>query len=85
MRRADRLLDIIQVLRLARTPVTAAAITAELWHDPVTYVTRVDASGNRVIAVIADATYALLQSIDLTVLGADNANAYLVAVDPLNG
>jgi predicted DNA-binding transcriptional regulator YafY len=35
MRRADRLFDIIQVLRLARTPVTAAAITAELWYDPV--------------------------------------------------
>ncbi len=30
MRRADRLFDIIQVLRLARTPVTAAAIAAEL-------------------------------------------------------
>jgi hypothetical protein len=46
------------------------------------YVTGVDASGNR---VIADATYALLQSIDLTVLGADNANAHSGAVDPLNG
>jgi hypothetical protein len=68
MRRADRLVDIIQVLRLARTPVTAAAITAGLRYDPVTgdfYVTGIDASGNR---VIADATYALLQSIDLTVL-----------------
>lgn len=30
MRRADRLFDIIQVLRLARAPVTAAAIGAEL-------------------------------------------------------
>jgi predicted DNA-binding transcriptional regulator YafY len=30
MRRADRLFDIIQVLRLARTPVTAVAITAEI-------------------------------------------------------
>ena len=30
MRRADRLFDIIQVLRLARTPITAAAIAAEL-------------------------------------------------------
>ncbi|MGH7156379.1 MAG: helix-turn-helix transcriptional regulator [Acetobacteraceae bacterium] len=30
MRRADRLFDIIQVLRLARTPLTAAAIATEL-------------------------------------------------------
>lgn len=30
MRRADRLFDIIQILRLARTPVTAAAIATEL-------------------------------------------------------
>ncbi|MBV8456340.1 MAG: YafY family transcriptional regulator [Acetobacteraceae bacterium] len=30
MRRADRLFDIIQILRLARTPVSAAAIAAEL-------------------------------------------------------
>jgi predicted DNA-binding transcriptional regulator YafY len=30
MRRADRLFDIIQILRLARTPLTAATIAAEL-------------------------------------------------------
>ena len=36
MRRADRLFDIIQVLRLARTPVTAAAIAAELEVAPRT-------------------------------------------------
>jgi hypothetical protein len=35
MRRADRLFDIIHVLRLVRTLVTAAAITAGLWYDPV--------------------------------------------------
>ncbi|HSU05553.1 MAG TPA: YafY family protein [Acetobacteraceae bacterium] len=36
MRRADRLFDIIQVLRLARTPLTAAAIAAELEVTPRT-------------------------------------------------
>jgi predicted DNA-binding transcriptional regulator YafY len=36
MRRADRLFDIIQVLRLARTPVTAAAIATELEVTPRT-------------------------------------------------
>ena len=36
MRRADRLFDIIQVLRLARTPITAAAIAAELEVTPRT-------------------------------------------------
>jgi predicted DNA-binding transcriptional regulator YafY len=36
MRRADRLFDIIQVLRLARTPVTAATIAAELEVAPRT-------------------------------------------------
>jgi predicted DNA-binding transcriptional regulator YafY len=36
MRRADRLFDIIQVLRLARTPITAAAIATELEVTPRT-------------------------------------------------
>jgi predicted DNA-binding transcriptional regulator YafY len=36
MRRADRLFDIIQILRLARTPITAAAIAAELEVTPRT-------------------------------------------------
>jgi predicted DNA-binding transcriptional regulator YafY len=36
MRRADRLFDIIQMLRLARTPVTAAAIAEELEVTPRT-------------------------------------------------
>jgi len=36
MRRADRLFDIIQLLRLARAPVTAAAIAAELEVAPRT-------------------------------------------------
>lgn len=36
MRRADRLFDIIQVLRLARGPITAAAIAAELEVAPRT-------------------------------------------------
>ncbi len=36
MRRADRLFDIIQILRLARTPLTAAAIAEELEVTPRT-------------------------------------------------
>jgi predicted DNA-binding transcriptional regulator YafY len=36
MRRADRLFDIIQILRLARTPLTAAAIAEELEVNPRT-------------------------------------------------
>lgn len=36
MRRADRLFDIIQAMRLARTPVTAAALAAELEVTPRT-------------------------------------------------
>ena len=36
MRRADRLFDIIQVLRVARAPITAAAIAAELEVAPRT-------------------------------------------------
>jgi hypothetical protein len=63
--------------------------TDELWYDPVTknfYVTGVDpASGDRIIAVISDSTYSILQSIDLTSLGAGTVNAHSVAVDPLNG
>jgi hypothetical protein len=60
----------------------------ELWYDPVThqfYVTGVNSAGDRVIDVIADGTYATLQSIDLTALGADHVNAHSVAVDQLNG
>jgi predicted DNA-binding transcriptional regulator YafY len=36
MRRADRLFDIIQILRLARAPITAAAIAEELEVTPRT-------------------------------------------------
>jgi predicted DNA-binding transcriptional regulator YafY len=36
MRRADRLFDIIQILRLGRAPITAAAIAAELEVTPRT-------------------------------------------------
>src|SRR6516162_4501471 len=36
MRRADRLFDIIQVLRTARRPMTAAALAAELEVTPRT-------------------------------------------------
>jgi predicted DNA-binding transcriptional regulator YafY len=36
MRRADRLFDIIQLLRVARTPITAAALAGELEVNPRT-------------------------------------------------
>jgi hypothetical protein len=39
----------------------------------------------RVIDIFADGTFALLQSIDLTALGAGLGNAHSVAVNPLNG
>jgi hypothetical protein len=68
--------------------VTGVSGSDELWYDPVTkdyYVTGVDASGDRVIAVIGDSVYSILQSIDLTSLGAGTVNAHSVAVDPLNG
>jgi DNA-binding beta-propeller fold protein YncE len=69
---------------------TIAAISGsdELWYDPVTgnfYVTGTNAGGHRVIDVISDATGVVLQSIDLTALGAGTVNAHSVAVDPLNG
>jgi hypothetical protein len=55
----------------------------ELWYDPASgdyYVTGVDASGNRIFAVISDTTDTILQAIDLP-----NVNAHSIAVDPLNG
>lgn len=60
----------------------------ELWYDPASgnfYVTGVNAAGDRVIDVYSDAGYSLLQSIDLTSLGAGTSNLHSVAVDPLNG
>jgi hypothetical protein len=48
-------------------------------------VTGVDSIGDRVIRIFADGTYSLLQSIDLTALGADHVNAHSVAVDPFTG
>ncbi len=60
----------------------------ELWYDPVStdfFVTGVNAAGDRVIDIFADANDALLQSIDLTALGAGTSNLHSVAVDPLNG
>jgi hypothetical protein len=59
----------------------------ELYYDPTTgnvFVTGVNAAGDRVIDVYSDATGALLQSIDLTALGAGTSNLHSVAVDPLN-
>ncbi len=60
----------------------------ELWYDEANgnyYVTGVNAAGDRVIDVFSDASYALLQSIDLTSLGAGKSNLHSVAVDVLNG
>jgi hypothetical protein len=60
----------------------------ELWYDPVSgrfYATGVNAAGDRVIDIFADGTFTLLQSIDLTALGAGPGNAHSVAVNPLNG
>jgi hypothetical protein len=68
--------------------IAAVSGSDELWYDPVTgnfYVTGVDAAGNRVIDVVNDAALSVLQSIDLTALGADHVNAHSVAVDPFNG
>jgi hypothetical protein len=59
----------------------------ELWYDPVTgdfYVTGVDASGDRVIDIVSDNLFSILQSINLSALGA-GVNAHSVAVNPLNG
>lgn len=60
----------------------------ELWYDEANgnfYVTGVDAAGHRVIDIYSDNGYSLLQSIDLTALGAGVSNLHSVAVDPLNG
>ena len=81
------------VLNPAGTGTIVAKLTDvsgsdELWYDPATnnhYVTGVNAAGDRVIDVYSDAGYALLQSIDLTSLGAGKSNLHSVAVDALNG
>jgi hypothetical protein len=55
----------------------------ELWYDPATgnfFVTGVDASGNRIFAVVSDATNSILSTTSLP-----NVNAHSIAVDPLNG
>lgn len=60
----------------------------ELWYDPALalfYLTGVNSAGDRVIDVVSDGSFSLLQSIDLTALGAGHGNAHSVAVDPLNG
>ncbi|MBV9812352.1 MAG: hypothetical protein JO326_06345 [Acetobacteraceae bacterium] len=67
--------------------LSAVSGSDELWYDAANgndYITGVNATGDRVIDVVSDANYALLQSIDLTSLGADHVNAHSVAVDPLN-
>ena len=66
--------------------ITAISGSDEIWYDPLNgdfYLTG-SSGGHRVIDVISDATDALLQSIDLTALGA-SVNAHSVAVDPFNG
>ncbi len=67
--------------------LSAVSGSDEVWYDPATgnfYVTGVNAAGDRVIAVVSDSGYALLQSIDLTSIGAGDVNAHSVAVDPLD-
>jgi len=54
----------------------------ELWYDPASgdfYVTGVDSNGNRIFAVISDATATVLQLVSVP-----NVNAHSIAVDPLN-
>jgi hypothetical protein len=72
------------------TTVASVSGSDELWYDPTThnfYLTGVNAAGDRVIDVFRDTALGLtlLQSIDLTALGADSVNAHSVAVNPLNG
>jgi hypothetical protein len=72
------------------TTVDSVSGSDELWYDPTThnfYLTGVNAAGDRVIDVFSDTALGLtlLQSIDLTELGADSVNAHSVAVNPLNG
>ncbi|MBV9813458.1 MAG: PEP-CTERM sorting domain-containing protein [Acetobacteraceae bacterium] len=67
--------------------ISSVSGSDELWYDPATgnvFATGVNAAGDRVIDVISDANQALLQSIDLTALGAGLGNLHSVAVDPLN-
>jgi hypothetical protein len=55
----------------------------ELWYDPATgnfFVTGVDAMGNRIFAVVSDATNSILSTTSLP-----DVNAHSIAVDPLNG
>ena len=68
--------------------IAAVSGSDELWYDPASgnfFVTGVNPAGDRVIDVISDSDYSLLQSIDLTALGAGKSNLHSVAVDPLNG
>jgi PEP-CTERM motif len=70
-----------------KATISAVSGSDELWYDPAShnfYVTGVNAAGDRVIDVISDANYSLLQSIDLTALGAGTGNLHSVAVDPLD-
>jgi hypothetical protein len=67
---------------------TAVSGSDELWFDPTSadfFVTGVNAAGDRVIDIFSDSDDSLLQSIDLTALGAGDSNLHSVAVDPLNG
>jgi hypothetical protein len=70
------------------TTLSAVSGSDELWYDAADgnfYVTGVDPSGNRVVGIFADGTYALLQSVNLTALGADHVNAHSIAVNPFSG
>lgn len=65
---------------------TGVNATDEIWYDPTTgdyFVTGADPSGNRIFAVISDATDTLLQSVLLPVSAASNPHS--ITVDPLTG
>jgi DNA-binding beta-propeller fold protein YncE len=65
------------------TKIAGVSGSDELWYDPATgnyFVTGVDASGNRIFAVVSDATNSIVSTTSLP-----DVNAHSIAVDPLNG
>jgi hypothetical protein len=89
MRRADRLFDVIQVLRTAKKPVTAAAIAEELevtvrtiYRDVATLQARLDVSlgdqldvsGQRVIWLMNGTSYSSYVDMGIVATGWGIAN-----------
>ena len=67
--------------------IGAVSGSDEVYYNPTLQdfaVTGVNAAGDRVIDLISDTTDSILQSIDLTSLGAGTSNLHSVSVDPLN-